>query len=287
MINSFQTVIPWWMQNPEYFVRTMSKDRLVDLKLKFTAVIRAIEELDKFASKVKLNNHLGSEYKPKQASMLNVNLQTANAKLHEATNSFVDHSFQFPDETFRVHINDFVMSTEYHGNKTYDYITDYEEDTTPPTSPLQYPLTADESKNDAGVDIEPVVTHVKRALEASPPMASRNSPDMPLLPQDSVEAIIESATTLSSQHKDKVYEKEEDKEGDENDDTDTEEEGVKAEGEGVRNDTTYMPVATDENMIVGRVETSSDYLISPLRKRYVTFFRSTMCTLKAIRCCLN
>merc|ERR1711893_396087 len=110
---------------------------------------------------------------------------------------------------------------------------------------------------------------------------------MPLVPQDSVKAIIESATTLSSQHKDKVYEKEEDKEEDENDDTDTEEDGVKAEGEGVRSDAIYIPVATDENMIVDRVETSSDYLFSPLRKRNITFFRSTMCTLKAIRCWLK
>ena len=38
---------------------------------------------------------------------------------------------------------------------------------------------------------------------------------------------------------------------------------------------------------VGRVETFSNYLISPLRKRYDTFFRSTMCTLKAIRCWLK
>ena len=38
---------------------------------------------------------------------------------------------------------------------------------------------------------------------------------------------------------------------------------------------------------VGRVEVFSNYLISPLRKRYDTFFRSTMCTLKAIRCWLK
>ena len=35
---------------------------------------------------------------------------------------------------------------------------------------------------------------------------------------------------------------------------------------------------------VGKVETFSNYLISPLRKRYDVFFRSTMCTFKAIRC---
>merc|ERR1711872_1044300 len=31
----------------------------------------------------------------------------------------------------------------------------------------------------------------------------------------------------------------------------------------------------------------SEYLISPLRKRYDTMFKSTMCTLKALRCWLK
>ena len=34
---------------------------------------------------------------------------------------------------------------------------------------------------------------------------------------------------------------------------------------------------------VGKVEKFSNYLISPLRKRYDVFFRSTMCAFKAIR----
>ena len=127
--------------------------------------------------------------------MLFKNLQTASDKLHAAANTVNTFGWFGPlDENFQGHINDFVMDIEYHSEELYDYITDYVEDTTPPTSPLQYPLTTDESKNDAAVDIEPVDTHVKRAaeeLEASPPMASRNSPDMPLLPQDSVKAIIE------------------------------------------------------------------------------------------------
>ena len=38
---------------------------------------------------------------------------------------------------------------------------------------------------------------------------------------------------------------------------------------------------------VGRVDTFSNYLISPLRKRYDTFFKSTMCILKAMRCWLK
>ena len=47
-----------------------------------------------------------------------------------------------------------------------------------------------------------------------------------------------------------VYEDEEDEEDDEKDDADTKEEGVEAEEEGDRIDTTYMPVITDDNMII-------------------------------------
>ena len=38
---------------------------------------------------------------------------------------------------------------------------------------------------------------------------------------------------------------------------------------------------------VSKVEVFSNYLVSPLRKRYDVFFRSTMCTFKAIRCWLK
>ena len=80
MINFFQNVIPWWIQNS-------SLDRLVELKLIFTSVVQAKEEIDRFASKVMLNNHLDLEYKQEQASMLYKNLQTASEKLHAATNT--------------------------------------------------------------------------------------------------------------------------------------------------------------------------------------------------------
>ena len=83
-------------------------------------VVRAIEEIDRFASKVMLNNHLDSEYKQEQASMLYVNLQTASDKLHAATNIFVDGRFRFHDENFRFHINYFVMVTEDRGEEIYD-----------------------------------------------------------------------------------------------------------------------------------------------------------------------
>ena len=58
-----------------------------------------------------LNNHLDSEYKQEQASMLYVILQTASEKLHVATN-IPDESF---DEEFRFYINYFVMITEDYG----------------------------------------------------------------------------------------------------------------------------------------------------------------------------
>merc|ERR1711872_547275 len=73
-----------------------------------------------------------------------------------------------------------------------------------PTSP-----EPNKSEGDAGEDIEQVNTNIERALEAPHPMASRNSPYSPQLPPDSNEA-----TTLNSQHRNKVYDQEEDKTGD-------------------------------------------------------------------------
>ena len=43
MLNSFNSVIPWWIQYS-------SLNKLVELKLKFTKVIQAIEEIDIFTS---------------------------------------------------------------------------------------------------------------------------------------------------------------------------------------------------------------------------------------------
>ena len=56
MMNSFQNIIPWWMQG-------MTLDRLVDLKLKLTSAIRAKEEFKRYNSKVRFNNHLSLKYK--------------------------------------------------------------------------------------------------------------------------------------------------------------------------------------------------------------------------------
>merc|ERR1711873_67844 len=79
------------------------------------------------------------------------------------------------------------------------------------------------------------------------PIASRNSSCSPQLPPDSNEAVIVSATTINSHHKDKAYDQEEDKVEDEtntgeevkaedddadtekSDDADAEEEKVEAE----------------------------------------------------------
>ena len=106
MLNSFQNVIPWWIQDS-------SLDRLIELKLKFTSVIRAIEEIERFASKIMPNSHLDSEYKQEQASMLHANLQTAEDKLHAATD-IPDESF---DKKFCFYIAEFVMITEDCGEK--------------------------------------------------------------------------------------------------------------------------------------------------------------------------
>ena len=38
---------------------------------------------------------------------------------------------------------------------------------------------------------------------------------------------------------------------------------------------------------IGKVDEFSGYLISPLKRKYDTFFKSTMCTLKAVRCWLK
>ena len=38
---------------------------------------------------------------------------------------------------------------------------------------------------------------------------------------------------------------------------------------------------------IEKVDEFSGYLISPLRRKYDTFFKSTMCTLKAVRCWLK
>ena len=86
-MNSFQNVIPWWMQNS-------SLDRLVKLKLNFTSVVRAKEEIDRFASKVMLNNHLDLEYIKEHASDLHVTLQAACDWLFTAINTNI------PNESF-------------------------------------------------------------------------------------------------------------------------------------------------------------------------------------------
>ena len=248
MMNSFQNVVPWWMQNA-------SLDGLVRLKLKFTSIIRAKEEIDRFANEVMHNNNLDKDFLEDNALELYRNLQAACTQLFTEVNTPIHHeSF---DEIFRLYINYFVTTTENDGEKLYNYIMDSADGDTTPAFPQLHSFTPDKVRSDAAVDVEPIVTHIKGAaekLEASAPMARRNSPDMILVPQDSAEAIIKSATTLSFQPVtviDEVYENEEDKEDDENDDTDTKEEGVEAEGEGVRSDTIYM----QEEVLPGKENT--------------------------------
>ena len=67
MMNSFQNIVPWWMQNA-------SLDGLVRLKLKFTSVVRAKEEIDRFANEVMHNNNLDKDYLEDNAFELYGNL---------------------------------------------------------------------------------------------------------------------------------------------------------------------------------------------------------------------
>ena len=78
------------------------------------------------------------------------------------------------------------------------------EETTPTTPTQHHSPTPDEARNDAAMDIGPGDMHIEGAaenLEASPPMARGNLPDMLMLPHDNDEAMMEPATALSLQHK--------------------------------------------------------------------------------------
>ena len=103
VLMSQRSIRPWWVQNS-------SLDKLVELKLKFTAVVQAIEEVDRFASEeMPEDNQLNSEYKQpqKQANTLHETLQTACNELSAAT--------VIPDDSF--------------GYEFYDYISEFVEET--------------------------------------------------------------------------------------------------------------------------------------------------------------
>ena len=114
MMNSFQNVIPWWMQNS-------SLDRLVRLKLKFTSVVRAKEEIDRFFSKVMHNNHLDPDYIKEHAIVLDLNLQAACVRLFTEACSTPHEPL---DEIFRLYIKNFVTTIEDDAKKLYNYIID-------------------------------------------------------------------------------------------------------------------------------------------------------------------
>ena len=103
ILMSQRSVRPWWIKNS-------SMNKLVELKLKFTAVVQAIEEIDRFTSEeMPEDNQLASEYKQaqKQANMLQATLQTACNELSAVT--------VIPDESF--------------GDEFYDYISEFVEET--------------------------------------------------------------------------------------------------------------------------------------------------------------
>ena len=137
MMNSFQNIIPWWM-------RGMTLDRLVNLKLKFTAAIRAQEEFERYNSKVRFNNHLSLNYKKKQASIIYKKLQTTKEELFTAANTVnmygeklyttIDDGRFEPgyvplNRIVQDHINTLVMDMDVNGDGIReDYFNDYNEE---------------------------------------------------------------------------------------------------------------------------------------------------------------
>ena len=86
-----------------------SMKNLVELKLKFTAVVQAIEEIDRFASEeMPEDNQLNSDYKQaqKRSNTLHATLLTTCNELSAAT--------VIPDESF--------------GDEFYDYISEFVEE---------------------------------------------------------------------------------------------------------------------------------------------------------------
>ena len=85
-------------------------NKLVELKIKFTAVVQAIEEIDRFVSEeMPEDNQLASEYKQaqKRADKLQSTLQTTCNELSAVT----------------------VIADESFGDEFYDYISAFIEET--------------------------------------------------------------------------------------------------------------------------------------------------------------
>ena len=83
-----RNVRPWW-------IKDSSMNKLVELKIKFTAVVQAIEEIDRFTGEeMPEDNQLASEYKQaqKQANILQATLQTTCNELSAVT-VIADESF--------------------------------------------------------------------------------------------------------------------------------------------------------------------------------------------------
>ena len=103
VLMSQRSIRPWWVQNS-------SLEKLVELKLKFTKVVQAIKEVDRFAGEeMPEDNQLNSECKQaqKQANNLYEKLQTACNELSAA--------LVIPDDSF--------------GYEFYDYISEFVEET--------------------------------------------------------------------------------------------------------------------------------------------------------------
>ena len=105
ILMSQKSVKPWW-------IKDASMDKLVSLKMKFTAVIQAIEEIHRFVGEeMPDDNQLASEHKQaqKRADKLQSNLQSACNELSALTviadesfgDEFYDSISAFIEETIR------------------------------------------------------------------------------------------------------------------------------------------------------------------------------------------
>ena len=100
---SQRSIKPWWVQSS-------SLDKMVELRLKFTRVVQAIEEVDRFAGQeMPEDNQLNSECKQAQKQANNL-----HEKLQEACNE-LEAALVIPDDSF--------------GYEFYDYISEFVEET--------------------------------------------------------------------------------------------------------------------------------------------------------------
>ena len=115
MMNSYHNIVPRWMRNA-------TLEDLVRLKLKFTSIVKEKEKYTRFAKEVMHNNNLDKKFIDIHTADLNHDLANAREQLLTEVNTPTHREPN--EETFRLHINKFVSTTEIDCRKLYNYITD-------------------------------------------------------------------------------------------------------------------------------------------------------------------